>query len=134
MLRVISWRILTKVIETKHAARFVGNNYKLNGPILQISKSNQDLSETTGKGENRDFSKSEDEEKLKVTEPNKKPDTETNEDERLVTKLTNPTVDNERGVPPWLTKVTKCQETPPKGVYTSRYVDWEKCVNFCFVI
>lgn len=131
MLRVITWRILSKVIETRHS-RLIGNNYRLNAPGFHTSKGGQELFKSTGEG--LDFSKSIDEEKQKVTEPTKKPDPETNEDEKLVTKLSNPNVDEDRGLPPWLTKVKKCQETPPKGVNASRQVDWEKCVHFCFVI
>lgn len=132
MLRVICWRVLSKVVETRYVSRLAESNYRLNGPSHHVSGNN--LSGTVEKEKSLDFSKSVDEEKLKVREPTKKPDTESNEDEKLVTKASDPTNDDERGIPPWLTKVTKCQEIPLKGMNTSRHVDWEKCVNFCFVI
>lgn len=131
MLRVITWRILSNVIETRHS-RLIGNNYRLNALGLHTSKGAQELFKSTGAGV--DFSKSIDEEKQKLTEPTKKPDAGTDEKEKLITKLSDPTVDEDRGLPPWLTKVKKCQETPVKGVNASRQADWEKCVNFCFVI
>lgn len=127
MLRVISWKILSKIVETKRS-RLIGNNFR-----YYISNDGRCMS-TTDKGKTPDFSKSLDQEKPKVTEPTTKPGSETNEDEKLVTKFSDPTVDEDRGLPPWLIKASKCKKTPPKCVKADKHVEWGKCIHYCLII